>query len=223
MSLSSKLKKQQSQSNILSPDTTTRTIRVLEEVKAKMSDPVELHDSQEEESELELPKLPDDVMSILSDKHEDSFEYIVFVSDYVCDKSVKDTLDCYRITVFDNELFQNRDFDFMRTNEIKVIWCCLKDDNCRLWLQRNLKKAKSNGYSVISTFMYKQSKWTENVRALSDIVVKKKDLKGVRYLTIDELVENLRGTTFKISKPIGSIIEKYICGSRVIQGSKNAV
>lgn len=221
MSLSSKLKKQQSQSNILSPDTATRTIRTLQEVQAKMADAPDSPES-EEETDLELPKLPDDVMSILSDKH-DSFEYIVFVSDYVCDKSVKDTLDCYRITVFDNELFQNRDFEFMRTNEIKVIWCCLKDDNCRLWLQRNLKKAKSNGYSVISTFMYKQSKWTENVRALSDIVVKKKDLKGVRYLTIDELVENLRGTAFKISKPIGSIIEKYICGSRVIQGSKNAV
>jgi hypothetical protein len=179
--------------------------------------------SSKEELELELPKLPDDVLSIISDSREDSFEYIVFVSDYPCDKLVKDTLDCYKITVFDNELFQNRDFEYMRNNQIKVIWCCLKEDNCRLWLQRNLKKAKTVGYSVIATYAFKSSKWIENVRDLSDIIVKRKDLKGVRFLTIDELVENLRGTAFKISRPIGSIIEKYICGSRIIQNSANTV
>jgi hypothetical protein len=220
MSLSSKLKKQQSQSNILSPDTATRTIRVLEEVKAKMSDPVELHDSQEEESELELPRLELPPLVEDSEKVEENYSNIVFIADYKLTADVAKTLDKFLcIRNFDENSFKNRNLEYLKDTNVNYIWANLHEKGCRNWVRKNINHASV--YKFVATYDVKHQAWVADLSEYVDITVSKKNLRDCSYLTLGELLDEVRSKAIKIHPPISGCLDKLFFKNRLVQQSKN--
>ena len=182
-----------------------------------------------EDEKLELPSIEsmsieEDVMSIISEgltsKHE--FDKMLIITDFKLDKKCKDTLHCFkRITEFDQKLFQNRGLPFMNENELDCLWVNLAEKGSREWVRKNIIDANKHGFSVILAYNYKNSKWTKSLDKFAEVTLKKKDLANINYLTIGELVDDIKVSTLKISKPISSCLDRLIFKNRLIQDSKN--
>lgn len=219
MSLSSRLKQQQSQSNILSPDTATRTISVLKEVQAKMADaPVELHD--EEESELELPKLDLPPISHDAEKVEENYEHIVFIADYKLTADVAKVLDKFLcIRNFDENSFKNRNLEYLKDTNVNYIWANLHEKGCRDWVRKNINHASV--FKFVATYDVKHQAWVQDLSEYVDITVSKKNLRDCSYLTLGELLDEVRSKLIKIHPPVSGCLDKLFFKNRLVHDKKN--
>jgi hypothetical protein len=184
---------------------------------AKLSDPnVEEPDIEGDDFDLELPVLPieDD------EKEDENYNWIIFVADYKLTSEVNKKLDKFlNIREFSEEAFKNRTMAYLKEQGVHYIWINLHDKGAREWLRKNVKF--NDGYKMIVTYAVKQSKWVVDLAAYTDFCVSKKKIGDCSYLTLGELMDELRSSVIKIHKPLGGCFDKFIFKNRLISESKN--
>ena len=214
MSLSSKLKKQTSVKNILSPDTAARTIKTLQDVQAKMS---AVHEIEDEE--LELPKLDLEPL-VVQDESKENYDHILFITDYKLTDDVAKSLDKFlNIRNFEEDSFKNRDLAYLAETNINYIWVCLHQPGARTWIRKNINK--TGVYKTIASYAIKNQAWVNDISEYVDITVSKRNLKDVSFLTLGELLDEVRAQAIKIHPPIKGCLDKILFKNRLVQQKKN--
>ena len=133
---------------------------------------------------------------------EENYSHIVFIADYALTSSIAKTLDKFlNIRKFDEDSFKNRNLDYLKEVGVNYIWIDLHQKGARDWVRRNI--GKNDGYKLISTYAVKQSAWVVDIEKYVDITVSKKNLSSVSYLTLGELISEVRDTAIKLHKPLG--------------------
>lgn len=200
MSLSSKIRRQHSK---LSP------------VQEQIGPSNELPEEDEKELSLELPV----VEGIVEEKSEETYDYIIFVADYKLTSDIASKLDKFlNIKEFSESSFKNRDFKYLKEQQIHYIWTDLHQDGARDWLRRNVKI--NDGYKMILTFAVKQSKWVNDLEPYADLIISKKKIGDASFLTLGELMSEIRDSVIKIHKPLGGCFDKFLFKNRLVQEKK---
>jgi hypothetical protein len=168
-----------------------------------------------EELSLELPV----VSGISEEKSEETYDYIIFVADYKLTSDIASKLDKFlNIKEYSESSFKNRDFNYLKEQQIHYIWIDLHQDGARDWLRRNVKV--NDGYKMILTFSVKQSKWVADLEPYADLIISKKKIGDASFLTLGELMSEIRDSVIKIHKPLGGCFDKFLFKNRLVQEKK---
>jgi hypothetical protein len=191
MSLSSRLRKQTTSDN------------------PGLSDVPLNEDTKDEDEDALTIDFQQTIDGLSGDDSEDSWTYMLFVSDYTLDNATRVKLERQmKITTYDKTLFYNRDLTYMFEQGITNIWINISEDSARKWCSKNINKTPK--FKVILTSSSKNSKWVSQLTKYSDLVLEKQNIEEASFLTIGELLNELRDSALVISKPLASCLDRVL-------------
>jgi hypothetical protein len=172
----------------------------------------------EDEGEMELPKL--DLPAFVENEEEENYDYICFISDYKLTSDVASKLDKFlNIRNFTDASFKNRSLQYLKETNIHYIWVNLHEVGAREWIRRNINSP--SGYKLVATYNVKGSAWTQDLEEYVDITVSKKHISDISYLTLGEMLAEIRAKAIKIHAPMSGCLDKLFFKSRLVQDKKN--